>query len=185
MGLVRFKNLTKYHYLTYPRITPVITSGTAEKPNIMAASWTTPLSVRPPLFGVSVAPRRYSCELIRKYKAFGVCFLPFKYVDIVLGVGSVSGREVDKFKHFGLRFFVGDSTGVPILEDSVSALECRLVKEVEVGDHIFFVGEVVAAWLREGILRGSIFDVSKVRHVYYIGDGFFTTNSSEVVKPQA
>ena len=182
--LVEYKELTKFHYLTYPAITPIITSGTAEKPNAMAASWVTPLSVRPPLFGVAISPRRYTYELIKKYRDFGVCFLPFSMVDKVLGVGSISGRQADKFGVYGLKVKVAKKINAPLIEQSLSAIECVVVKEVETGDHVFFVGKVVAAWINKEYVKGRIFDVSKTKHVLYLGEGFFTTNSDNAISPQ-
>ena len=181
--LVKYRNLSKYHYLTFPAITPVITSGTMNSPNAMAASWVTPLSARPPLFGVAISPRRYTYELIKKHGDFGVCFLPFSIVEKVLGVGSISGREVNKFERYGLKLKKPERINAPLIEESLSALECKVVKEVETGDHVFFVGEVLVAWIREDMLKDGIFDPRKAKHVLYLGNGYFTTNSDEMVKP--
>ncbi|MEX0568754.1 MAG: flavin reductase family protein, partial [Candidatus Njordarchaeota archaeon] len=145
MGMIKISKIRKFHYLTYPAITPIITSGTLDKPDAMAASWVSPLSVDPPLFGVAVSPRRYTYELIKKYGEFGVCFLPFGMVDIILKVGSVSGRAVNKFEEFGIKIKRPEKIGAPLIEGSLSALECKVVKECDVGDHTFFIGEVVVA----------------------------------------
>jgi len=181
--LVEYKELSKFHYLTYPTITPIITSGTVEKPNAMAASWVTPLSVRPPLFGVAISPKRYTYELIKRYGDFGVCFLPFSMVDKVLGVGSISGRQANKFREYGLEIKKAKKINAPLIEQSLSAIECVIVKEVQTGDHIFFVGKVVAAWIDKEFFKERIFDVSKAKHVFYLGEGFFTTNSDSIVVP--
>ncbi len=183
MMLVEYRELRKFHYLTYPAITPVITSGTVEKPNAMAASWVTPLSVNPPLFGVAISPKRYTYELIRRYGDFAVCFLPFSMVDKVLAVGSVSGKRIDKFSKYGLRIKKPKRINAPLIEQSISALECIVVRDVETGDHIFFVGKVVAAWVDKEVFKDRIFDVSKAKHVLYLGEGFFTTNSENMVSP--
>ena len=150
---------------------------------VTAASWVSPLSVDPPLFGVAVSPKRYTYELIKKYGEFGVCFLPFDMVDIVLKVGSISGRTVNKFEGFGIKIKRPEKIGAPLIDGSLSALECKVVKECEVGDHTFFVGEVVAAWIREDVIEDGVFDLRKAKHVLYVGEGFFTTNSDERVSP--
>jgi len=169
--------------MTYPAITPVITSGTLEEPNAMAAAWATPLSVEPPLYGVAVSPRRYTFELIRKYGEFGVCFLPFDLADKVLAVGSISGRKVNKFSRFGLSLQKPEKIRAPLIGESLSALECKVVKEFRTGDHVFFVGEVVVVWVREDMVKGKIFDFRKAKHVLYLGDGYFTTNDDRVIYP--
>jgi len=35
MGMIKISKIRKFHYLTYPAITPIITSGTLDKPNAM------------------------------------------------------------------------------------------------------------------------------------------------------
>ncbi|MEM2051064.1 MAG: flavin reductase [Thermoproteota archaeon] len=52
---------------------------------------------------------------------------------------------VDKFVESGVKARRGEKTRAPVLEDAVIAVECRLVKTVEAGDHILVVGEVVNA----------------------------------------
>jgi len=38
-----------------------------------------------------------------------------------------------------------ESTGAPVLEDSIAWVDCRLVESMPGGDHTIFLGEVVAA----------------------------------------
>lgn len=183
MSLIKVDEVKEFHYLTYPRITPVITSGTLEEPNAMAASWVSPLSVNPPLFGVAIAPRRYTYDLIKRYGEFGVCFLPIDMVDIVLKVGSISGRDTNKFAKFGIKIKKAEKIKCPLIDGSLSALECKVVKECDVGDHTFFVGEVVTVWAKEDIVEKGLFDIRKAKHVLYVGKGVFTTNSDKKFIP--
>jgi flavin reductase (DIM6/NTAB) family NADH-FMN oxidoreductase RutF len=56
-------------------------------------------------------------------------------------------REHDKFK--GIAYHQ-DQTGVPLLDEALATLECRIVQQVPGGDHTIFIGEVVAAATRPG-----------------------------------
>ncbi|MFH1051769.1 MAG: flavin reductase [bacterium] len=57
--------------------------------------------------------------------------------------GFKSGRDFDKFKDI---LFKTGVTGAPIvLEKTVSYIECQVVKEIDVGTHIIFIGEVMDA----------------------------------------
>jgi flavin reductase (DIM6/NTAB) family NADH-FMN oxidoreductase RutF len=38
----------------------------------------------------------------------------------------------------------------PLIQESPLSIECKVVKEVEVGDHVWFMGEVLAVHVREG-----------------------------------
>jgi len=171
-----------YCYITYPKLTPLITSGTFEKGNMMAASWVTYLSFRPPLFGVSIAPGRYTHELIEKYECFGICFLPFELVKKVWDAGNVSGRDVDKFKMLGLTKMKAAKITAPLIKESIACLECKLYAKHPVGDHTFFVGEIVHAWVRRGMLKGKILNLEKAKQVYYAGDGYFITLDPKTLK---
>ena len=51
-----------------------------------------------------------------------------------------AGREPDKFARVPFRI---GQTGLPLLEDAIATLECRLVSQFPGGDHSIFVGEVL------------------------------------------
>ena len=61
----------------------------------------------------------------------------------------------------------------PLIEECFSHLECKVVQQHVCGDHMLFVGEVVATSVDEEVMRGDILDVLKARpiiqknHVYY------------------
>jgi flavin reductase (DIM6/NTAB) family NADH-FMN oxidoreductase RutF len=39
---------------------------------------------------------------------------------------------------------------VPCITESPVSIECKVVKEIETGDHVWFIGEVLATQVREG-----------------------------------
>jgi flavin reductase (DIM6/NTAB) family NADH-FMN oxidoreductase RutF len=57
-----------------------------------------------------------------------------------------------------------------------------MVQQVTTGDHTLFIGEVLAAYVNEGIFTKT-FDIRKVKPVYHIGDDNFSTLSSRVFSP--
>lgn len=120
----------------------LVGSGNKEKPNIMAAAWCCPLSFDPPIFGVSIAKGRFSYELISKNKEFTINVPSEELKDVVKTCGTVSGRELNKFSKTGLTPEFGQ-LGAPMINECHASLECKVIEEKEVGDHIFFVGEVV------------------------------------------
>ncbi len=174
----------KFYYLAYPKIVSLITSGSFDKGNVMAASWNTPVSFNPPLFAVAVAPERYTYGLIKKYGEFGVNFLPFELSEKIYRVGDVSGRDLDKFSEFNLTKFRGKYIKAPLIEESLSAFECKVVKEVETGDHTLFIGEVLQAWYRKDFFdaRGRI-KLSETSPAFHVGGRYFAKlDGDSVVK---
>lgn len=134
--------MEKIYRLLYPMRVVLITSKYKEKENVMAAAWCFPLSMDPPLFGVSVSRKRYSHELISKGKAFAINLIGKEMEKDALGAGSESGRDRDKFAELGIAKEYG-KLGIPLLKDAYASIECRLVKEMDLGDHVLFVGEAV------------------------------------------
>jgi len=95
--------------------------------------------------------------------------------------GMYSGLEVDKFEKFGLQKLKAAKINAPLIAQSISALECKVVDEVVVGDHVFFVGEIAYAWCRQDILanKRGLLKPEKAKQIYYLGEGVFLTIDPE------
>lgn len=163
------------YYLAYPMITPLITASTEKKDNVMTATWTTPISIDPPLYAVSIAPSRYTHQLITKSNEFGVCFLDFAEVEKVLKAGRISGQNLDKFDQFGIEKQDASTISAPLIKSAVSALECKVEKTISLGDHTLFAGEVVAAWAKQNVIENNVMNLEKVKPVFYLGSNRFCT----------
>jgi len=118
--------MEKPYQVLYPMRVVLITSKSGGKENVMAAAWCFPLSAEPPLFGVSVAKKRFSYGLIREGKAFGINIVGKEMEKGALGAGRGSGRGKDKFTELGMGKEYG-KLGIPLLKDSQASIECRLV----------------------------------------------------------
>jgi flavin reductase (DIM6/NTAB) family NADH-FMN oxidoreductase RutF len=55
--------------------------------------------------------------------------------------GKQSGREVDKFHKV---HYSTEKTGAPILKDCLAYLDCRVINQMDSGDHTIFLGEVLS-----------------------------------------
>lgn len=169
----------------YPGRVAVVTTAHAGRRNVMAAGWHAALSERPPLYGVAIAPERFSHELLVASGAFAVHFLPFEHADAVAGVGSTSGRDGDKFERFGLTARPGAVLDVPVLQDAYVAYECRLAARHPAGDHDWVMGEVVAVHHRpEAFDERRLLDPA-VAHpfVYYGRSRYERFGTGEVAVP--
>lgn len=133
--------MEKLYKLIYPMRVCLITSRHGGNDNVMAASWVFPLSMDPPLFGVSVSTKRFSYELISNGKAFGINLPTTEMEKAVAICGSESGRAVDKFAKAGLEKEEGGH--VPLIKQCSASIECELVNEFRTGDHVLFVGKAV------------------------------------------
>lgn len=158
-----------YHH--YPRVAAVVTARFNGRDNAMAVAWHTPLSSKPPLYGVAISPKRFTYELAADSREFAVNFLPACRVDLVAATGGSKGQEMDKFSAFKIARQDSVKAAVPILKDAYAAYECVMVDDRLYGDHRLLVGEIVAVhYLEEVIMADGTLDLGKVGPVLYLGN---------------
>lgn len=119
----------------------VIGAKVGEKINGMTAAWVAQVSSEPPMVMVAVGKTHYTRELIEKSGFFSINILASDQHELVRKCGFTSGRDTDKLAGEELTYKV---TGAPILPNSAAYLDCKVVERYEIGDHVIFVGEVVA-----------------------------------------
>lgn len=167
-------------YQHYPRIAVIVTARSGEKENAMAASWNSPLSMDPPLFGVGITPKRFTYKLILESGEFGVCFVPMEKAELIAQVGATKGAETDKFKTFKIAREKPVRTSVPLLKDAYLSYECKVEAHYTTGDHEWFVGRIVAVHQEEGSLTDKeLLDLKRVRPALYLGSDHYVTAAPE------
>jgi flavin reductase (DIM6/NTAB) family NADH-FMN oxidoreductase RutF len=122
----------------------VVTVKMDDKVNAMTAAWSIPVSHRPALVVVHIAPQRYTHDLLMEAKEFGLSVLAEDQMELSQHAGTVSGRKVDKFADGTLKQKPSKVISTPVLEGCSATMECRLEKAIAMGDHTIFVGRVVA-----------------------------------------
>lgn len=164
---------------TYPKIIILVSVFAEEKPNIITLAWHSPLSRKPPLYGISIHPSRFSHGLIRNAKEFAVNFVDWNILEKTHKCGRNSGRLHDKFKEFGLTPIKANVIKSPLIAEAYSHLECKLVEEGTFGDHTWFVGEVVSVSVNENALKNSVLS-EEVLPIYYLGNDEYTTLNNKI-----
>lgn len=168
-----------YHY---PFHATIVTSHANGKDNAMAVAWHAPISMNPPLYGVSISPRRFTLEQILESKAFAVNFMPLRYAELVAETGGSKGSDVDKFTKFDIEKEASVKTNAPILKKAYAAYECELYDHVTLGDHVWCVGKIVAVhYDKKAFTDKELLDLTKVNPALYIsGENYVTTLASSV-----
>ena len=113
--------------------------------NPITLGWTMIVSGTPPMMAIAVASRHYSIGTIRHSKCFTVAYPSSQMADAALFFGSKSGRDIDKFAEFDCKTEPAKTIDSVLLADAVANFECTLESETEAGDHIIFVGQIVAS----------------------------------------
>lgn len=128
----------------------LITSDGPIGPDVMAAEWTHHISYNPGLIAICIRPHDATHENIQATKEFGVNIASTEQGLLSSMAGGSTGREVNKIKvleELGFKFYKAEKIKALMIQDAVLNIECKLFKEISLGDHTMFVGEVVAASL--------------------------------------
>lgn len=115
------------------------------KANPVTLGWTMIASYEPPMMAIAVAKTHYSIKTIRHSKCFTIAFPSAQMAEVALFFGSRSGRDTDKFAEFDCKTLPAKKINAVLLADAVANFECTLESQISAGDHIIFVGKVVAS----------------------------------------
>lgn len=169
-------SLTKFYQYSFPMQAVLVTCNDKHgKTNIITIAWHTPISIKPPLYGISVAPTRYSHDLIIKNKEFVVNFVPYELVEKAHFCGRHSGKSTDKIDETKLKLSPAKKVKVPIIKDCYAHLECKLVQSLTIGDHTLFIGEVMTVQADKNTFEENLLTIEKTQPLYYIGGNSYTT----------
>lgn len=129
--------------------------------NPITLCWVMRTSFDPPMLAMSIGLTRHSLEAVRQAKQFVVALPSINMAHDAIYFGTVSGREVDKLaerKPMTARATIIDSL---LLKEAVANFECQLESELQTGDHVIFVGRVLASHMNEDF---------ELRGLYALGD---------------
>ena len=128
----------------FPQPTTIVTSVAADGAvNLMTASWAGILSKTPPTMAVSLHKGRKTYENISATGQFVVNMVPASLAVEADYCGIRSGFKEDKLSGSGLSLEPAEQVTVPLLAESPLNVECRLVKEVELGEYRLLLGEIL------------------------------------------
>ena len=134
-----------------------VTLRSGNRINTYAAGWVVRVSEEPVMIQVAIWDQNYSHELAQDCDHFVVQLLAEGQQEIARHFGRNSGREMDKLAgystHPGL-------SGIPILEDCLAYLECKVIFHKQFGDHMILVGKVINSRVNELEKNPLIYDHS-------------------------
>lgn len=119
------------------------------KPSGMIAGWNMKCSINPPLFAVSLSKKGYTHKLIQESEEF-VIAVPNKSIESELVFfGENHGDEVDKFEVSGIETEAAKFVKSPLIRNATINFECKLYNQADSGDHIIFIGEILASYMND------------------------------------
>jgi flavin reductase (DIM6/NTAB) family NADH-FMN oxidoreductase RutF len=159
----------------------LVAAAYENKATITTCAWHMPVSKDPPLISVALAKKHFSSELIKGSGAFTINVPDWSLLNKVISCGSVSGRNIDKFKE--IRLTPQKSlrlTGAVRIEECIGCIECSLVDIKEAGDHYIFLGEVVSVEADNNYFINDCWDTSKIDLIFHAGGRKFFKSSPHI-----
>ena len=178
----------KAYRLLQPGVASLVTSRYLDRDNVMPASWTAPVSYDPPCVGVAIAPARFTHNLVRQSEVFALSFPGRALAEQVDRAGCISGRDVDdKLAEVGFTPAEADEIDVPLIEECLGHIECGLVHAIELGDHTWFVGQVLVAKVDEGAFDETwlLGEDEEKKPLIHLGGSVYTMPEARIEIPRA
>jgi flavin reductase (DIM6/NTAB) family NADH-FMN oxidoreductase RutF len=138
--------LSKVYQLLEPGPVVLLTTARKGRANVMVMSWHMMVEFEPPLIACVVSNANYSHAALRATKECVIAIPALKLARKVVGIGNCSGRDVDKFKSFGLTPMPAKRVAPPLVAECFANLECKVVDTHLVNKFNLFVLEVLKAW---------------------------------------
>jgi flavin reductase (DIM6/NTAB) family NADH-FMN oxidoreductase RutF len=139
----------------------VITTQSGDQPYGMTANAFSSLSLDPPLILVCVKAQAEGSQIIERNGVFAVNVLGAEQEALSRYFSSKDRpRGADGFKEISHR---RGQSGSPILEGAAAFLDCRLTLRHPAGDHVIFIGEVLALGVDPGV-EPLLFHLGKYRY---------------------
>ena len=120
----------------------LVTTHDGKRPNVMTISWTLVVDFTP-RFAITTGAWNYSYKALRKTRECVIAIPTVDLLDTVVGVGTCSGSDTDKFEKFGLTPLPGRLVKAPLIKECLANIECRVIEIVR--RHDIVVLDAVAA----------------------------------------
>lgn len=132
----------------------LVTSRPEEgEPNIITIAWTGIMNSEPPVVYISVRPvGRHSHRLIKESGEYVINIPSAGQARVVDYCGTVSGKDVNKFKETGLTPAPASHVKAPLIAECPVNIECRVRQAISLGSHDVFIADVLAVHYNENVL---------------------------------
>lgn len=159
---MRTMKLNKVFTLLEPGPVVLVTTHDGKRSNVMTISWTMVLDFTP-RFAITTGEWNYSYRALRRTRECVIAIPTVDMLDTVVGVGTCSGSDTDKFAKFKLTPLPGKVVKAPLIKECLANIECRVVEIVRRYDVV--VLDAVAAH--------HVPTLGERRTLHAVGDGTF------------
>ena len=161
--------------LTAPVPPTLVSCGTLDAPNTFTVGWTGIINTKPPMTYISVRPSRFSYELIKSSGEFVINLPSSNLVRTVDSCGVKSGRDIDKFKTFGITAEESFNVSAPSIAECPVSIECKVKQIIPLGTHDMFISDIVGISVKEELInKNGRLCLDRAGLMAYIHGEYFT-----------
>jgi len=162
---MRQLKLGKAFTLVEPGPVVLVTTHDGKNANIMTISWTMVIEFTP-LFSITTGAWNHSYAALQKNRECVIAIPAVDLLDEVVGIGTCSGTDIDKFAKFNLTPAPARLVRPPLIKECIANIECKVIDIVE--KYNIVVLEGVAAYMDTAR--------KEKRMIHAVGDGTFTVD---------
>ncbi len=161
--------LAKAFTLIEPGPVVLVATHAGRKDNVMTISWTMVMDFAAS-FAITTGPWNYSFAALQETRECVIAIPTVDMIDSVVGVGTCSGADTDKFARFGLTRERGKHVRAPLIRDCLANIECRMVDIIARRNIVVLEG--LAAY----------YDTARAekRMLHAVGDGTFIVDGDRL-----
>jgi flavin reductase (DIM6/NTAB) family NADH-FMN oxidoreductase RutF len=156
----------------------VSTLGETGVPNLAPFSYFAPLASDPPLIAISINTRadgpKDTLRNIRASGEFVVNIVDEPLLDRMVQTSGEWPYETNEFELAGIATTPSDLVKAPGVAESPARLECRLEREVPLGDTTLVIGQIQRIHVRDEIVVDGLADALRLRPVGRLGGNGYT-----------
>ena len=123
---MRKLNLSKAFTLMESGPVVLVTTYDGKKNNIMTISWTMVLDFTP-AFAIITGEWNHSYAALRKTRQCVIAIPTVDMLDKVVGIGTCSGADTDKFARFKLTPVRAKRVKAPLIKECLANIECKVI----------------------------------------------------------
>jgi flavin reductase (DIM6/NTAB) family NADH-FMN oxidoreductase RutF len=154
--------LSKAFTLLEPGPVVLLTTHDGKRANVLTISWTMVVDFTP-RFAITTGAWNYSYRALRKTRECVIAIPTVDMLDTVVGVGTCSGADTDKFAKFGLAALPAKRVEAPLIKECLANIECRVVEIIRRHDIVVL----------EGVAAHQAPSRKERRTLHAVGDGTF------------
>ena len=169
----------------YPKVLvrPVVVVTTISERGIANAapfSLNSPMSFEPPLYGFSCNSEHDTWKNIQANGEFVVNVAGKELGALMHVLETDYPYEDNEIAHAGLTEEKAKAVKPPRIKEAIAWIECKLEKYVELDDHIWITGSVLAVGVKDEFWKEpGVMDVEKAKPLCHVAGEFFAEDMKE------